>query len=153
MTNKELRETARAMIDLAKENIIRYGELAPFVGIVAANGETEWYILTFSGPEEKIRAYRIVAAKACMLKADAVIMINDTKIKLVATDEELERYRSGDLQHDPEAGDAIVVALKCRGERKESLMYACRYAKVGREFIFDPVEEKSAQISMLPDWY
>lgn len=151
MNSSGIKEIARAMVDLAKENLVRDGHLTPAVGIISPH-DTEWNVVLFGNPAEKCDAYRRVAARARRLKADAVICINDTMMKTVSSPEEVKKYRNGDLQKDPEACDAICVAVKCPGDT-ESLMYTCCYTKIKEQFVFTEVQEGKAVIGMVPDWW
>lgn len=111
-TIEDMKIIGDAAAEAAKVNIRDSGALIPVLMLVTQGEVTDVIgIPDIPTGLDKRAAYRMLAFAIHKKNPDAAIMINDSYMKMMKT-EEMDSYKAGNLAVDPVATECIIVAFK-----------------------------------------
>ena len=143
-----LREFASGILELAKENLERDGELLPTVFFVTS-GSIQCAPIAFADHDEKLTVYRRVIEEAKSLSAVALITVNAGFMRNDFADDELESYYPGKLEAEG-ASKCIMVTVSGPGMKNWCLDLP--YESTPNGFLYSEVLEESGELGFLEGW-
>jgi hypothetical protein len=145
----DLKNFALGLLQGAKENLARDGDLAS-VAFVIAGGQIQCYSVTFGDHKEKEIAYRGLVKIARAAQATALVTCNDAYWKHNADRDYVEGYYPGKLaaEHAKEC-----VMLTVSGPSIETWCIEVPYERADRKIEFgEQVESFGEELGFLEGW-
>ena len=144
-----LREFAFSVLELARENLEKDGELLPTVFFVTSNS-IECAPVNFADHDEKTRVYSAVIEKAKGQGAVALITVNNMFMRDDFDTDQLESYYPGKLEADG-TPECILITTSGPGIKNWSLELP--YVPINERFEFGDISEQSGgEIGFLMGW-
>jgi hypothetical protein len=145
----EVRDFAARLLEGAKENLERDGELAS-VAFLVTGTQLQCYAITFGDHEEKASAYRDLVSAAQAANGIALVTCNDAYWTNKASPEYVEGYYPGKLAAQ-NARECIMVAVS--GPSIETWCVEVPYERDGKAIKFGlPAEFAGKQLGFLEGW-
>ncbi len=145
----DVRDFAARLLEGAKENLERDGELAS-VAFVVTNMHLQCYAVTFGDHEEKEAAYHELVSAARAADAIALVTCNDAYWTNRADAEYIEGYYPGKLATE-NARECIMVAVS--GPAIETWCVEVPYERSGKTIQFGEHSEFTGkQLGFLEGW-
>jgi hypothetical protein len=145
----DIRDFALRLLDGAKENLQRDGELVSAAFLVTAE-ELQCYSITFRSQDEKTAAYDQLVKAAQTAQAAALITCNDAYMKDNASDQYMEGYYPGKLAIE---GAKECIVLTVSGPLIETWSVEVPYQR-GKDGIQFGAQKESfgEQLGFLANW-
>lgn len=166
MENKNLQfeDLARGILEVAKESLVRCGEVAPAVLTIDSKLNMKVCGPQFSNAQQKHAAYAAIykAIREWKDQPMVVFSVNDAYMKVVAKEDKeafLKEFNSGYLEKAADEGkqvdEAIIVVVSPKSS--PDWMLVLRYERTDLGVNFKNEEVVSSQDGMLageliPDW-
>ncbi|HEV3316727.1 MAG TPA: hypothetical protein VG488_07170 [Candidatus Angelobacter sp.] len=145
----DVRDFAVRLLEGAKENLERDGELASVAFVVTAT-QLQCHAVTFGDHEEKEAAYRDLVRAAQAANAIALVTCNDAYWTNRADAEYIEGYYPGKLASE-NAKECIMVAVS--GPSIETWCVEVPYERLGKAIQFgEHCEFTGKQLGFLEGW-
>jgi hypothetical protein len=145
----ELRDFALGVLEIAKENLQRDGELVPTAFAITRN-QIQCYSISFAGHDEKSQAYSELIEAARNIGAVALITCNDALWSNDAGPEYVEGYYPGKLAVE---GAKECIMLTVSGSAIETWALEVPYERIGDTIKFgDACEEAAGEVGFLEGW-
>jgi hypothetical protein len=125
-------------------------EYGAAVVVVVTPEERYWKEVEFDDEDEKIEAYRAIVSMAKEDNATAIITLNSSFERPLASNEELHEYQWGDLEKSG-AQRAIIVTISGPSVDSWSLSLPYRFEN-GAVLLGDSGGFQPAVVDLLPDW-
>lgn len=147
--NFDLKDFALGVLEIAKENLQRDGELVSTAFLIT-NTQIQCVSISFAGHEEKPAAYRELVKAAQDAQASALITCNDAYWSDKAGAEDMEGYYPGKLAAE---GARECIMLTVSGPGVQSWCVDVPYARAGKKIEFSQATESFGEaISFLEGW-
>src|SRR5579859_172628 len=145
----DLRDFALGVLEIAKENLQRDGELVPTAFAVTPN-QIQCYSISFADHDEKPQAYSELIKAARNMGAVAIITCNDALWSNDAGPEYVEGYYPGKLAVE---GAQECIMLTVSGPAIETWALEIPYERIGNTIEFgDAREETAGEVGFLDGW-
>lgn len=146
----DLKEFAFGVLQVAKENLARDGQLVAIAFIVSPAGIDAKAVDPFESPEEKYAVYRRIVEAARAAHALAIVTLNDAYYHNEPTREWLETYHQGKLENDRSA-ECINITVSGPGIQTWDIRLP--YSRTAEGISFGAVEESTGgRLSLLEGW-
>jgi len=145
----DLRRFALGVLEIAKDNLQKDGELVAAAFIVTSS-QIQCVSVDFADHEEKTVAYEHLVEAACAAKALALVTCNDAYWDNNASPEYLEGYYPGKLAAE---GAKECLMLTVSGPAVQTWCVDVAYERVGNTIVFGaPAESFGDEIGFLDNW-
>jgi hypothetical protein len=145
----DLREFVLGVLEIAKENLERDGELLPTVFIVTAES-IECAPISFADHDEKTKVYSAVVDRAKAQSAVALITVNSGFMRNNFDADQLESYYPGKLEAE---GASKCIMLTVSGPGIKNWCLDLPYEQTASGFEFSDVSEESGgELGFLDGW-
>lgn len=145
----ELKEFALGVLEIAKENLQRDGELVPTAFLITSD-QIHCMPVNFAGHEEKLAVYGELVKAARAAHAVALITVNDAFMSNKAGRDAVESYYPGKLEAE-KSPECIMLTVSGPGIKNWTVDIP--YARGANGIEFGEVsEERGGEIGFLEDW-
>lgn len=145
----DLKDFALGVLEIAKENLQRDGELVSMAFIITQD-QLQCVSISFADHEEKPAAYRELVKAALDAKASALITCNDAYWSTKAGSDDVEGYYPGKLAAE---GAQECIMLTVSGPGIQSWCVDVPYVRSGKKIEFsEPSESFGEAIGFLEGW-
>ena len=145
----DLRDFALGVLEIAKENLQKDGELVPAAFIVT-DSQIQCVSVHFEDHQEKTVAYQQLVKAAREAKALALVTCNDAYQGSDASSEYLEGYYPGKLAAE---GAKECLMLTVTGPALQNWCVDVPYERSGKTVRFGEAEESlGEEVGVLEDW-
>ncbi len=145
----DLKDFALGVLEIAKENLQRDGELVSTAFIITQD-QLQCVSISFANHEEKPAAYRELVKAAQEAKASALITCNDAYWSKQAAAEDVEGYYPGKLAAE---GAQECIMLTLSGPGIQTWCVDVPYVRTGKKIEFSQASESFGEaIGFLEGW-
>ncbi len=146
----DLKQFAFGVLDIARENLARDGQLVAIAFIVCPAGIQAKPVDPFESPEEKRTVYGRIVEEARAANALAIVTLNDAYYHAKPTAEWLENYEQGQLAAEQSA-ECINITVSGPGIQTWDIRLP--YSRRAEGIRFGEVEEcVGGKLGLLDGW-
>lgn len=146
----DLKQFAFGVLDIARENLTRDGQLVAIVFIVGPGGIDAKPVDPFESPEEKRTVYGQIVEEARAAHALALVTLNDAYYHAKPAAEWLDSYQQGQLAAEQSA-ECINITISGPGIQTWDIRLP--YSRTAEGIRFGAVEEcVGGKLGLLEGW-
>jgi hypothetical protein len=145
----ELKDFALGVLEIAKENLQRDGELVPTAFLITSD-QIQCMPVNFAGHEEKLAVYGELVKAARAANAVALITVNDAFMSNKAGRDAVESYYPGKLEAG-KSPECIVLTVSGPGIKNWSVDVPYKRNETRIEF-GEATEQTGGDIGFLEGW-